>query len=1105
MTDFVKYPKLHGILVNHKSVRSGVSSAWYGHVPFARWLVEAAQPSILVELGTHNGVSYTAFCDSIASIKQSAKCYAVDTWQDEDRAGWSGEDVYRDLSIFHDARFGSFSRLVRSTCAEALEGFGDHSIDILHINRRNSYDDVKTDYYRYRPKLSGRAIVLVHGINARGRDSGVWKFWDELKLNHPHFEFLHCRGLGVLCVGSEVPPIVRTLVDAPINDAVDIRTLFAHVGHLCALESDAKKESDLEADLSSAHAEIEAQATRSDLLRRQLSEALTAKNQLEREKTELASVNAQVTAHERGMKGEVERLKRLAASQERSSYWLRSEVDKLRHQYEKHEHDAKFNQSQLRELSAAAELRLAELSTTTARLQSIEGSTTWLLTAPFRRLAGALPSSIRRHGRRCAKLAYWLVTPWKTHQRLEFLRQRKIRSSMPVATLFDPPHKNSVPVRNRFSLEHLTPADRKADWPAIDWYDDVNPEVSIVVLNWNRSDMTLRCLEYIWQHTHGATYEVIIVDNGSAPDDIERLARLKGPARLLPLGVNRYFGEANNIGVESAHGEFVCLLNNDAFVHDGWLLPLLQVLRTDQTVGAVGPRLLYPGGALQEAGALVQPDGAAVQLGKGDDANRSAYERDRRVDYVSAACCLLKRATFHDVLGFDLMYDPAYYEDADLCLKVRLAGLSTRYCASSTVTHIENATSVGTKNNLGLGSVVEINRAKFVARWGAYLAGDKSAAPALIPDKQGTVSFVHPERAVAVYTPYNLTPGGGERVLLTIVEAFRGHPVSVTLITPYPFSRIRILTMGRELGIKLDHLEFATLEKGVDLKLDHLFIIGNEITPPIRGFAARNTYICQFPFPIQDPAYVARTRANWFAIDDIVCYSEFVRTEIEKAAKANNLPSKPIITLAAPVSLIKPAGEKNRSRILHVGRFFAGGHSKRQDILIETAKRFIDQGVDLNVHFAGSLHPEPEHRAYYADLAERASGYPIHFHVNCSPEQLEQLYSSAGIYWHATGYGVDPEHHPERMEHFGISVIEAMSAGCIPVVFGAGGPKEIVRDSETGFHFRTEDEIFDRTQEILNYSDADYLEMAERARADAYQYSSENFRRAVRSLSQQSE
>ena len=189
--------------------RLGRTSAWWGHVPFAFWLVATAEPRLLVELGTHEGVSYAAFCEAVLRLRLATRCYAVDTWTGDPHAGAYQEDVYADLKNFHDQRYDSFSRLVRKTFDEASGDFADGSIDLLHIDGYHTYDAVRHDFETWRPKLSPRAVVLFHDTNERQRDFGVWRLFEELKREVPTFEFLHEHGLGIVAVGAEAPATIQ--------------------------------------------------------------------------------------------------------------------------------------------------------------------------------------------------------------------------------------------------------------------------------------------------------------------------------------------------------------------------------------------------------------------------------------------------------------------------------------------------------------------------------------------------------------------------------------------------------------------------------------------------------------------------------------------------------------------------------------------------------------------------------------------------------------------------------------------------------------------------------------------------------------------------------
>jgi glycosyltransferase involved in cell wall biosynthesis len=212
--------------------RLGPQVSWVEHAPFAFWLIEALRPRVLVELGTHGGFSYFSFCDAVQRCGLSTRCYAVDTWTGDEHAGFYGEAVYRDVAAHNEGRYSGFSALVRSTFDQALGHFSDGTIDLLHVDGRHFYDDVKHDFASWRAKLSARAVVLFHDTNVRERDFGVFRRWEELRQNHPHFEFLHGHGLGVLGVGAELPPPVRDLLNTA-DDAEatsHIRNAYARLG-----------------------------------------------------------------------------------------------------------------------------------------------------------------------------------------------------------------------------------------------------------------------------------------------------------------------------------------------------------------------------------------------------------------------------------------------------------------------------------------------------------------------------------------------------------------------------------------------------------------------------------------------------------------------------------------------------------------------------------------------------------------------------------------------------------------------------------------------------------------------------------------------------------
>ena len=287
-------------------------SAWHQHAPFAFWLLDALRPGIFVELGTHNGFSYLVFCQAVQRLGAASKCYAVDTWAGDDHAGFYGEEVFAKLSDFHDARYSGFSRLVRSTFDEALPHFGEGTIDLLHIDGRHGYEDVVHDFESWLPKLSNRAVVLLHDINVRERGFGVWRFWSDLQTRYPCFEFVHGHGLGVVQVGSTIREPLRPLFDSGLQDKSRIRETYAQLGRMAILPHELTQS-------QSQRALLESEAA---ALRDALAKAENSACELERRVEEVERIRVQVAELRRA----VEEAEREAEERRVAEAAMRSEI-----------------------------------------------------------------------------------------------------------------------------------------------------------------------------------------------------------------------------------------------------------------------------------------------------------------------------------------------------------------------------------------------------------------------------------------------------------------------------------------------------------------------------------------------------------------------------------------------------------------------------------------------------------------------------------------------------------------------------------------------------------------------------------------------------------
>jgi len=204
--------------------------------------------------------------------------------------------------------------------------------------------------------------------------------------------------------------------------------------------------------------------------------------------------------------------------------------------------------------------------------------------------------------------------------------------------------------------------------------------------------------------------------------------------------------------------------------------------------------------------------------------------------------------------------------------------------------------------------------------------------------------------------------------------------------------------------------------------------------------------------------------------------------------------------LYPPVEVEDFRPQAKKKQILNVGRFFAAGHNKKHLEMISAFKTMVQGGLrGWELHLAGGTAPDFVHQEYLSKVYRQAQGYPIVIHPDIPFPELRDLYGGSAIYWHASGYRENEDRHPHKFEHFGITTVEAMAAGCVPIVLGKGGQPEIVRHGENGFLWHSRKELEQYTWQLIQ--DRGLREhLSERALRDSRLFDQGHFNRTLRGL-----
>ncbi|MBC2702344.1 MAG: glycosyltransferase [ANME-2 cluster archaeon] len=851
-------------------------TSWHEHIPFAFTIVQMLKPKIFVELGTHKGDSYCAFCQVVSTLGLDTACYAVDTWEGDEHAGFYGSEILEELKTYHDSIYKGFSQLIQSRFEEALDHFSDGSIDLIHIDGCHTYDAVKHDYEAWLPKMSQRGVVLLHDINVHEKNFGVWKFWEEISKHYPSFEFKHGYGLGVLAVGVDVPGEVLNFLNMEEQEIVATTKLYSYLGDKIALGHQLQARG---AQINELNSAIQARDTQINELNSAIQTRDTQIDELngaiQARDTQIDELNGAIQARDtqidelngaiQARDAQIDELNSAIQARDTQIDELNSviqargtQIDELNGAIQAR--DAQINElngaiqargTQIDELNGAIQARDTQIDELNSTLQAMQQSIIWRLLMKFHNgfVERLLPMSTKRR-----KLYDFGLN-----------RGRTLVNEGPGSFLGKSRHEiNDIePISSEIEndLNFLDFYKNREKGDSVQKHDNT---VDIIICVHNAFDDVKKCLESVIKYT-AVPYSLLLVDDGSDAQTmsyLEDFAKTYG-AKLVRNEIAKGYTFASNQALRLSIADYVVLLNSDTVVTPEWLDRMMECAESDERTGIVGPLSNTASWQsvpeIEVSGDWAQndlPSEISIEKMGGLIAKYSARLYPE-IPFLNGFCLLIKRDLINDIGYFDEeLFGKGYGEENDYCIRACKSQWNLRVADDVYIYHAQSRSYSNEKRKelckraddalLSKHGKYPISAGVLDCRYDRILEGIRARTKELFIRQEliNTGKKRWEGKRILFILPV-IDPGGGAYVVIQESMAMLDIGIDVRLLNlkahkekfenNYPDLKIPII-YSQSMNIDIDNEKFDAAIATINTSVDWLESITQKGGKPVRGY-----------------------------------------------------------------------------------------------------------------------------------------------------------------------------------------------------------------------------------------------------------------------------